>query len=107
MSNYLNISNLCLFFIVYYEFFGLKGVVIPGLKMRFKAMNSYTQSLPLIEELPDKIPDMGQTTTESMLGGVIWGIAGEIEEFLSIYSEKYHDLKVLFWGVVQFVLNPW
>ncbi len=23
MSNYLNISNLCLFFIVYYEFFGL------------------------------------------------------------------------------------
>ncbi len=24
MSNYLNISNLCLFFIVYYEFFGLK-----------------------------------------------------------------------------------
>ena len=24
MSNYLNISNLCLFFIVYYEFFGLR-----------------------------------------------------------------------------------
>ena len=61
-------------------------------------MNSYTQSLPLIEELPDDIPDVGQTTTESMLGGVILGIAGEIEEFLSIYSEKYHDLKVLFWG---------
>ncbi len=26
MSNYLNISNLCLFFIVYYEFFGLTGL---------------------------------------------------------------------------------
>ncbi len=25
MSNYLNISNLCLFFIVYYEFFGLNN----------------------------------------------------------------------------------
>ncbi len=25
MSNYLNISNLCLFFIVYYEFFGLSN----------------------------------------------------------------------------------
>ncbi len=35
MSNYLNISNLCLFFIVYYEFFGLSFFPNPNHSIKF------------------------------------------------------------------------
>ncbi len=37
MSNYLNISNLCLFFIVYYEFFGLNNLEVVSLTVTSNA----------------------------------------------------------------------
>ncbi len=76
----------------------LGGAITPGLQMRFKAMNFYTESLPFVGELPSVIPTIGQTTHESMVAGVVLGILGEIEKFCAIYKEEYENLKVIFCG---------
>lgn len=74
------------------------GSISPGIKMRFKALNSFTSRLPLVDpELPP-IELNGSTTKESILSGVINGTVAEIDGRIRMYKEQYPDLKVLVSG---------
>jgi type III pantothenate kinase len=75
----------------------LGGGISPGIRMRFKAMNTFTGKLPLIEaeEFEGLI---GRTTSESMLSGVYNGIIAEIHGLITQYRDKFDDLIVIITG---------
>ena len=75
----------------------LGGAIAPGLKMRYKAVNTYTASLPLLEtEVPEYF--IGNTTEQSLHAGIFQGMIFEIEGFIDTYREKYPDLTVILTG---------
>lgn len=75
----------------------LGGAISPGIRMRFKAMNTFTGKLPLIEaeEFEGLI---GRTTGESMLSGVYNGIIAEIHGLITQYRDKFGDVVVMITG---------
>lgn len=75
----------------------LGGSIAPGIKMRLKALQHYTRKLPLVKQKSiDYV--IGKSTEQSILSGVINGIAYEIEGFANYYAQKYPDLKVVLTG---------
>lgn len=85
-----------------YDFVSKEGIyhggsISPGLHMRLKAMYEFTGKLPLLsyEEIEDWI---GKDTRTSMLTGVIWGMANEINGFIARYDEAFGELKVIITG---------
>jgi type III pantothenate kinase len=80
------------------------GSISPGIRMRFKAMHTFTGKLPLIE--PEDFDDLiGRSTKESLLSGVYNGVTGEIREMIRLYREKYGDVMVLITGGDHELLN--
>ncbi|MGE0588059.1 MAG: type III pantothenate kinase [Cyclobacteriaceae bacterium] len=77
------------------NYFG--GAISPGVSMRFKAMHTFTARLPLIQ--PKRDPALtGQSTEESMLSGVMNGMASEVNGTIEKYKEKYPTLEVILCG---------
>ena len=75
----------------------LGGVISPGLRMRFKAMHTFTVGLPLLTlEIPKK--DIGDSTSKAMQVGAFLGLVNEIDGFITSYSENYADLTVILTG---------
>ncbi len=75
----------------------LGGAISPGVNMRFKSLNDHTEKLPLLK--PKLISSLiGTTTEESILSGVINGIATEIDGIINQYKERYHTLKIILSG---------
>ena len=73
------------------------GIISPGMKMRFKAMNTFTARLPLVDEIMN--PELiGRSTTECMQSGVVNGMIAEMNEFITQMRAKYTNLKVLMTG---------
>jgi type III pantothenate kinase len=75
----------------------LGGGISPGLRMRFKAVHTFTARLPLVEivELPSLI---GNSTETCIQSGVIHGIVAEMNGIIDQYREKYEGLKVILCG---------
>lgn len=74
------------------------GIISPGLRMRFKALNSFTKRLPLIES-PNPSQDLiGKSTEKAMQSGVMNGILAEMSGFINQYQEIYPKCKVLLCG---------
>ena len=63
------------------------GNVSPGCRTRFKALNRYSKSLPLLDS-PDEIIEKGTDVAASVSSGVISGIMFEIEGYMSRYPEN-------------------
>lgn len=75
----------------------LGGAISPGLKMRFKAMHTFTAGLPLLEL--KKIDFLtGNSTENSMQVGVFKAVVNEIQGFITEYEQKYGDLTVILTG---------
>jgi type III pantothenate kinase len=75
----------------------LGGSISPGIDMRFKALNQFTDKLPLLSYRPfDKL--IGGTTEESILAGVMNGAAEEVKGIIAGYRLQYPDVKVVFTG---------
>ncbi|MCS6979368.1 MAG: type III pantothenate kinase [Flavobacteriales bacterium] len=80
------------------EFLG--GGISPGLKMRFAALNNYTDKLPLIHIRPDQKEFMliGDNTENSITSGVVNGIVAEIDGIINRYKETHPHLRVILTG---------
>jgi type III pantothenate kinase len=75
----------------------LGGAISPGLQMRYQAMNTFTENLPLLE--PEEDVDLvGNTTIKSMQSGVIFGITSEIDGMISMYNSQFKDLTIILTG---------
>lgn len=87
-----------------YDFLSADGVykggnIAPGAVMRFRALNAYTDKLPLVS-LNEKRRNslLGADTRSAILDGVIYGIIFEIEGYIASLKEKNHDLQIFFTG---------
>ena len=75
------------------------GAIAPGLNLRFKAMHTFTDKLPLIPAGSPTLPTLTGDSTEScMQSGVVNGILFEISGSMAAYDAEYKDLKVIFTG---------
>ncbi len=75
----------------------LGGGISPGLSMRYKAMNSFTDGLPLLDSKPTEIW-LGKTTETSMRVGAEKGLVLEIDGMISHYKTEFENLHVLLTG---------
>lgn len=69
------------------EFLG--GNISPGLTTRFRALNQYTQQLPLLEA-PEETEAAGTTTKGAIQSGVVLGLIFEIEGYIKHYPNHIH-----------------
>lgn len=73
------------------------GSISPGIRMRLKAMHTFTGKLPLLEPATEA-PITGKTTSESMLSGAINGTRFEMHQYIDQYRKIYEDLTVIVGG---------
>jgi type III pantothenate kinase len=74
------------------------GSISPGMNMRFKAMHTFTDKLPLVSAGDKNVTFPGDSTDSCMRAGVVLGITNEIRGMIASYSEKNPSLKVIFTG---------
>lgn len=75
----------------------LGGAISPGLQMRYNALNTFTQNLPLLEP-EEEVVLIGNSTKNSIHSGVIRGITAEIDGVINAYSAQYKDLTIILTG---------
>jgi len=75
----------------------LGGGISPGLRMRYRALHTFTARLPLLEpEAPENL--IGNATASSMHSGVVNGLVSEIDGIIGKYKDRYPDLTVILTG---------
>lgn len=73
------------------------GGIAPGFSMRFKALHTFTDKLPLVafESIP---PLIGKNTFESISSGVFNGTLAEINGIIERYQNEYANLNIVLTG---------
>jgi type III pantothenate kinase len=74
------------------------GSIAPGLEMRLRALNQFTGKLPLESPTKENIPLTGNTTSASILSGVINGMIAETDGFIAQYRTQFPELNVILSG---------
>ena len=75
----------------------LGGTISPGLNLRFKALNQFTDQLPLLEKR-EKFDIIGNDTHSAIISGVQTGIKFEIEGYIHQLQNDYDRLKTILTG---------
>ena len=65
--------------------------------MRLKALNSFTNKLPLVSK-DGEVPTLGYDTDTAIRSGVIRGVCHEIDGYINEFREKYGDVFVFLTG---------
>ena len=73
------------------------GNISPGMTTRFRALHDYTRKLPLCSAT-ESVLDYGRTTCEAIEQGVMQGITGEIERYISLFLQKNEKKCIIFTG---------
>lgn len=73
------------------------GLISPGMRMRFKALYTFTLRLPLIE--PAEAPSLvGKSTRHAMQSGVMNGLIAEMNGIIDEYRNEWPDCRVVLCG---------
>ncbi|MGC1392559.1 MAG: type III pantothenate kinase [Bacteroidales bacterium] len=73
------------------------GNISPGLTIRFKALNKFTDRLPLVSAT-ESFTFPGKNTTDAILAGVITGVVYEINEYIRTFENKHTDFNIILTG---------
>lgn len=74
------------------------GAIFPGIAMKFRALNTFTAKLPLLEKNEDFVPLTGKSTEGSIRSGVMLGTLLEIKGFIQQYRALHPELRVFLTG---------
>ncbi|MGX5817898.1 type III pantothenate kinase [Chitinophaga lutea] len=77
------------------EFLG--GGISPGIEMRFRALHTFTDKLPLVAP-SGQFSFIGYNTRQSILSGVQAGAVAEVEGMIAAYAARYRNFNVLLTG---------
>jgi len=75
----------------------LGGAISAGIEMRYKALNTFTARLPLLDANSPK-EFIGNSTAFSIHSGIINGVLYEIDGFISTYKNIFDDLTIILTG---------
>lgn len=75
----------------------LGGGISPGIEMRFKALNTFTDKLPLLTKVKTA-PLIGTSTEGSILSGVQNGAMEEVKGIIARYRMEFNDLNIVLTG---------
>lgn len=75
----------------------LGGGISPGVQMRFKALHTFTDKLPLVSHV-DESDLIGNSTKDSIRSGVINGTIAEVNGIIEKYRQLFPDLKIILSG---------
>jgi len=75
----------------------LGGAISPGINLKYKSLNAYTDKLPLLS-ISENINLIGNSTNNSIHSGIINGIIFEIEGFINSYKDKHQNLTIILTG---------
>ncbi|MGI4867242.1 MAG: type III pantothenate kinase, partial [Janthinobacterium lividum] len=84
------------------------GSIAPGLRMRLRALHTFTGKLPLLE-LPEPtalVQLIGDSTASSLLSGVLNGAAAEVNGLVAAYRQRYPGLGLVLTGGDAPYLQP-
>jgi type III pantothenate kinase len=73
------------------------GNISPGLTMRFKALNKFTDRLPLVSPT-ESFTFPGQNTADAIVAGVITGVVYEINEYIRTFEDKQTNFNIILTG---------
>jgi type III pantothenate kinase len=73
------------------------GTIAPGLDMRFKALHSYTDKLPLVQK-EGETPVLALNSEMAIRAGVVNGIVYEVEGYVNKLKETYPELLIFLTG---------
>lgn len=76
----------------------LGGNISPGFLMRFKALHTQTDKLPLIQPESPKDTLLGTSTHEAIEFGIYQGMVSEIEGYINKIQANYNNLTVILTG---------
>lgn len=75
----------------------LGGAISPGVSMRYNALHTFTEKLPLLEaNIPKQI--IGNSTSTAIHSGIVNGILWEIDGAIDTYRKKFNNLTVILTG---------
>ena len=75
----------------------LGGAISPGIKLRYKSLNDYTEKLPLLSlENPQSF--IGNHTNSAIHSGIVNGLVHEIDGFIEDYKAKYSNFIIILTG---------
>jgi type III pantothenate kinase len=74
------------------------GSISPGIKMKYRSLNTFTANLPLLDLAKEEIVVCGAETQECIHSGVINGSLYEIEGFIDYYLQKDNTAEVVLTG---------
>ena len=75
----------------------LGGGISPGLSMRYKSLNVFTDKLPLLKpNYPQSL--VGNSTNESMYAGTTLGIVAEIDYFINEFTSRHKNFTIILTG---------
>ena len=80
------------------------GMISPGLDMRFQAMHTFTDALPLVtsDSIISKAELIGKSTIEGLSLGATKGLEFEIRGVLDFFNKKHDRLQVVITGGLGF-----
>ncbi|MCY7352263.1 MAG: type III pantothenate kinase [Cytophagaceae bacterium] len=74
------------------------GLISPGLRMRFRAMHSFTQRLPELDVDGVIPPLVGKNTRHAMQSGVMNGLVAELNGIIAQYRVLHPDFQTIVCG---------
>jgi type III pantothenate kinase len=75
----------------------LGGGISPGIRMRYRALHTFTERLPLLE-MTDHIELIGNSTHAAIHSGIMNGILIEVAGLIEMYRQHYPGLKIILTG---------
>lgn len=75
----------------------LGGAISPGINLKYKSLNDYTDKLPLLS-INEKHDIIGNSTNNSIHSGILNATVLEIDGFINSYLSDYQNLTVILTG---------
>ena len=75
----------------------LGGRIAPGLEMRYKSLNEFTELLPKLS-VSGESKFIGDDTDSSIFSGVEQGVLSEVDSLISVFRKENEDLIVVVTG---------
>lgn len=73
------------------------GAISPGIGLRAKALNRFTDQLPLVE-YSEEVELLGKNTVSCLKSGIVNGAISEVNSMIESFIKQFGELKVILTG---------